>query len=142
MEGEATTAMNLEQFFAEKTKENPALAEEFAQAEAEMRLALQATEQRERQGLTQRQLAMQLGVSQSVVGRFERAGRTPGVDTLWRLATALNVHFDIGPNYSVHVFPHINATSLAELSGPVDTSSTRRAATREPRVRPRTRAGS
>ena len=96
--------MTLEQYFAHKVEENPALTDEFAQAEAELRLAVETARQRERQGLTQRQLAERMGVSQSVVGRFERAGRTPGVDTLWRLATALNVRFEIGPNFSIRVY--------------------------------------
>lgn len=47
---------------------------------------------RKRRGLTQTQLAEQVGVTQSVIGQYERGEKRPGVDILQKLATVLEVN--------------------------------------------------
>lgn len=46
---------------------------------------------RERAGLSQRQLAEKAGVSPGAIGQYETKKSKPSIDTLFRLATALNV---------------------------------------------------
>ena len=56
-----------------------------------MRLGRRAQEIREHQGLTQTQLAVQVGTSQSTISQIEAGDRNPSYKMLLRLASALNV---------------------------------------------------
>jgi predicted transcriptional regulator len=47
-------------------------------------------EQRAAKGLSQRQLAELCGTTQSAIARLERGGRPPRIDTLLRIADALD----------------------------------------------------
>ncbi len=87
------------------SEEDPEFAYELALATAEESLGQQAAGIRERLGLTQAELGKLIGVRQPSVARFEGAGRTPGVETLWEFATALGCEFVIGPNFSVRLEP-------------------------------------
>ena len=80
---------SLEEFIAEESGRDSCFSTESAQAEAELALGMQ------------RQLADRAGITQPALARFERAGRTPSAQTLWRLATALGVRFVLGRNYTV-----------------------------------------
>jgi ribosome-binding protein aMBF1 (putative translation factor) len=53
-------------------------------------VADQVAEQRLARGLTQRQLAELTGTTQSAIARLERGGRPPRIDTLLRIAEALD----------------------------------------------------
>jgi predicted nucleotidyltransferase len=55
-------------------------------------------EARRRAGLTQEQLAKQLGTTQAAVTRLERGRFFPSIRTLRRLAGVLGVSFEIGPD--------------------------------------------
>lgn len=55
------------------------------------RLGANVREMRGLRGLTQRELADRAGFSPSEVGEVERGRRVPRVDTLFRLAGALDV---------------------------------------------------
>jgi transcriptional regulator with XRE-family HTH domain len=46
-------------------------------------------ERRQEQGLSQRELAELVGTTQSAIARLERGGRPPRIDTLLRIADAL-----------------------------------------------------
>jgi HTH-type transcriptional regulator / antitoxin HipB len=48
-------------------------------------------------GLTQRAMAERLGVKQSALARWEAGATMPTLDTLFRLAQALNLEFSITP---------------------------------------------
>lgn len=89
----------------EQLMQNPDFARAVREAEAELDLAMQAAALREARGMTQAQLATAAGMRQPAVARFERAGRTPTVTTLWLLASALNARIVIGPEYQVHIEP-------------------------------------
>jgi transcriptional regulator with XRE-family HTH domain len=52
-------------------------------------IADQVAERRQELGLSQRQLAELVGTTQSAVARLERGGRPPRIDTLLRIADAL-----------------------------------------------------
>jgi transcriptional regulator with XRE-family HTH domain len=53
-------------------------------------IAEQVVEQRRVRGLSQQELALLCGTTQSAIARFERGGRPPRVDTLLRMAEALD----------------------------------------------------
>jgi ribosome-binding protein aMBF1 (putative translation factor) len=53
-------------------------------------IADQVAEQRLARGLSQRQLAELTGTTQSAIARLERGGRPPRIDTLLRIAEALD----------------------------------------------------
>lgn len=53
-------------------------------------IASQVTEQRARRGLSQRELAELTGTTQSAIARLEAGGRPPRIDTLLRIANALD----------------------------------------------------
>jgi transcriptional regulator with XRE-family HTH domain len=54
------------------------------------RIAEQVIEQRQARGLSQRELAELTGTTQSAIARLESGGRPPRIDTLLRIANALD----------------------------------------------------
>ena len=58
--------------------------------EAYAAIAAQVTDQRLSRRLSQRELAELCGTTQSAIARFERGGRPPKIDTLLRIAEALD----------------------------------------------------
>jgi transcriptional regulator with XRE-family HTH domain len=54
------------------------------------RIADQVAEQRRAQGLSQKELAELMGTTQSAIARLESGGRPPRIDTLLRIAEALD----------------------------------------------------
>lgn len=49
---------------------------------------------RKAMGITQKVLADKIRVEQSVIGRFERMGRTPTLEFLYKVAEGLNMHIE------------------------------------------------
>jgi predicted transcriptional regulator len=54
------------------------------------RIAGQVSERRQQMRLSQRELAELCGTTQSAIARLERGGRPPRIDTLLRIADALD----------------------------------------------------
>ena len=54
------------------------------------RIAEQVTEQRKARGLSQKELAELTGTTQSAIARLESGGSPPRIDTLLRIAEALD----------------------------------------------------
>ncbi len=54
------------------------------------RIAKQVVEQRKARGLSQQELAELTGTTQSAIARLESGGRPPRIDTLLRIAEALD----------------------------------------------------
>lgn len=50
--------------------------------------------------LTQAQLAERAGLKQSAIARIENQGSLPRIDTVFKIASALNSEFDFHPNYN------------------------------------------
>jgi len=53
-------------------------------------IADQVADRRQERGLSQRELAELVGTTQSAIARLERGGRPPRIDTLLRIADALD----------------------------------------------------
>lgn len=62
-------------------------------------IADQVADQRRARGLSQAELAKLCGTTQSAIARLESGGRPPRIDTLLRLATALDceLHIELRP---------------------------------------------
>ena len=62
-------------------------------------IADKVAERRAERGLSQRELAELCGTTQSAIARLERGGRPPRIDTLLRIAEALEceLHVDLVP---------------------------------------------
>ena len=60
-------------------------------------------------GLTQCAMAQRLGVKQSALARWEAGDTMPTLDTLFRLARALNLEFSITPDSPLVVTSHVAA---------------------------------
>lgn len=58
-------------------------------------LAVQVEAERGRRGLTQAEVAELCGTTQSAVARLERGTRPPRLDTLLRIANALDCELDV-----------------------------------------------
>jgi transcriptional regulator with XRE-family HTH domain len=58
-------------------------------------LSVQVEAERGRRGLTQAELAELCGTTQSAVARLERGTRPPRLDTLLRIANALDCELDV-----------------------------------------------
>jgi transcriptional regulator with XRE-family HTH domain len=59
------------------------------------RIAAQVVQQRHARDLSQAELASLVGTSQSAIARLESGGRPPRIDTLLRIADALDCELDI-----------------------------------------------
>lgn len=73
----------------------PEFDEAYHQADYDIRLGAAIRRLRRRVGLTQTQLATQMGTSQSAVVRLEAGSVTPTLDTLQRAARALGARLTV-----------------------------------------------
>ncbi len=89
--------MNLQEYIEEREAREPAFrtAREALRPQYEFRRALIAA--RLGAGLTQTELAVVLGTTQSAIARLESGTIVPSVETLCRLADHLGIHFEITP---------------------------------------------
>ncbi len=87
----------VEQLFAEREKASPAFKEAMERERPwyEFRLAL--IKARQDRGLNQRQMAEVLQMKQPALVRLERGAVKPTVETLAKLAAALELTFEIRP---------------------------------------------
>jgi transcriptional regulator with XRE-family HTH domain len=85
------------QYVQEQIEKNPEFAAEYAKAQMETRFAIALAMLREKQGMTQQQLAEAAGLSQPMLARYEN-GQIPTVPTLQRLAAALGARVLLLPD--------------------------------------------
>jgi ribosome-binding protein aMBF1 (putative translation factor) len=74
------------------------LRERFAHAEDGWlfaQIAEQVVARRQELGLSQQELAVLVGTTQSAIARLESGGRPPRIDTLLRIATALDCELNV-----------------------------------------------
>lgn len=85
-------------FRAQFTEEELREADERAAAElAVLTIAIAIRRARKKAGMTQIELAAATDITQAQISRIERGEYEPRIDTLSRIATALNTQFVIGP---------------------------------------------
>lgn len=96
MKVKTKASVSLDEVFSGSEKD-PRWKAAYARADIEVRTAIQIAKARERAHLTQSQLAKALGTTQSVISRIERADQNITLETLSRIATALNksLHIDL-----------------------------------------------
>lgn len=90
-------------YVREQKEKSPRVATALAEAESEARLAVLLAQLRERRGWTQRQLADVAGIRQPQIARIESGAYFPNLETLWKLADALNATVKIGPRRAISI---------------------------------------
>ncbi len=88
---------DLDAFIAARTARNPNFPELLQAELATRRLVLQLAAERERQGLSQEQVAAALGTKQPNVARLERGGVDPKHSSLARYASLLGWRITLEP---------------------------------------------
>jgi predicted transcriptional regulator len=86
------------EYIREQIKKNPKFADDLAEADREVAIAVELAKLRERRGLSQTQLAQLAGMKQPQVARLESGAYFPAIGTLIRLLAALGGKIEIGPN--------------------------------------------
>lgn len=81
--------MLLDEVFA-RSEKDPKWAVAYEKADIEVRMAIQIAKARQKAHLTQGQLAKAIGTTQSVISRIERADQNLTLETLSKIASALN----------------------------------------------------
>ncbi len=79
---------NYEKFFQEQMK-NPEIREEYEALEPEFAVIQAIIDARKESGLTQKELANRVGMTQSDISKLENGMANPSLKTLQRLATGL-----------------------------------------------------
>ena len=85
------------EFMAEMFKKHPGLKEECEATEMELIYHRTFIEAREKKGLTQKELAMNIGVAQPALARFESGRSNPTVASLSKFLRALGLKLKIVP---------------------------------------------
>ena len=99
----ATKTSTHDDYVAEREARDPEFraAREALRPQYEFRRALIGS--RIHAGITQAELAERVGTTQSAIARLEGGSVTPSVAMLCRLASALDVRFEIGPKEGLTV---------------------------------------
>ncbi len=82
------TGISLDEVFS-KSEKDPKWKAAYARADIEVKLAVQISQARARAHLTQAALAKEIGTTQSVISRIERADQNLTIETLSKIAEAL-----------------------------------------------------
>lgn len=85
-----------DELLQEQLRDDPEFRAEWERTALARAVALRVITYRSQHGLSQRALAERLGMKQPQVARLERGDVTPTIDTLMRLAGALDVEFVLG----------------------------------------------
>lgn len=88
-----------DELLQEELRDDPEFRAEWERTALARAVALRVVTYRSQHGLSQRALAERLGMKQPQVARLERGDVTPTIETLMRLAGALDVEFvlDVHP---------------------------------------------
>ncbi|MDN5940617.1 MAG: helix-turn-helix transcriptional regulator [Nitrospira sp.] len=86
------------EYIKEQMKKHPKFAEDVAEADREVAIAVELAKLREQRGLSQAQLAQLAGMKQPQIARLESGAYFPAIGTLIRLLAALGGKIELGPN--------------------------------------------
>jgi DNA-binding XRE family transcriptional regulator len=98
--------MNLSDYVAEREARDPEFKAALEEMHPQFEFRFALVNARIEGGLTQRDLALRLGVKQSALARWEAGQTMPTLATLFRVAKTLNVDFAITPDAPLMVTPH------------------------------------
>jgi transcriptional regulator with XRE-family HTH domain len=85
------------QYVNEQIKKHPKFAEDLAEAERDVAIAVELARLRERRRLSQTEVARMTGMKQSQIARVERGVHMPALGTLLKLLTVLGGTLELGP---------------------------------------------
>lgn len=85
-------------YVAEREKRDPKFRKLREQGQPIFEFQLALIRARTKVGLTQHELAVLLGTTQSAVAKWENGTTIPKIDTVQRLAQVLGVNFEITPS--------------------------------------------
>jgi predicted transcriptional regulator len=85
------------EYIKEQIKKNPKFADDLAEADREVAIAVELAKLREQRGLSQTQLAQLVGMKQPQIARLESGAYFPAIGTLIRLLAALGGKLELGP---------------------------------------------
>ena len=71
--------------------------EEIVASDARVKLAIALSKARKAQGLTQKELSEKTGIRQPVISRLEHGDTSTQIDSLIKLATAMNMEMQVVP---------------------------------------------
>ncbi|MEI8356126.1 MAG: helix-turn-helix transcriptional regulator [Deltaproteobacteria bacterium] len=97
-------AISLDEVFA-GSKKDPRWNAAYAEADIEVRLAIQIAKAREKSHMTQGQLAKAVGTTQSVISRIERANQNLTIKTLGKIAFVLHTDLVIQLRNNTSQYP-------------------------------------
>lgn len=86
--------------YEKKLFKNPEFRELYEESQPEFEITKAIIRARIERKITQKELARRMHTTQSVISRVERAGTTPSISFLKRLAKALNASLQIHFKYS------------------------------------------
>jgi ribosome-binding protein aMBF1 (putative translation factor) len=86
---------NYEEYLQSKLK-NPSFRKEYEKEYQRIKLAYEMSQLRKKKKMSQSELAKKIGTTQSVVARMEAGKQNFSIDTLSRVANALNCEVKIG----------------------------------------------
>lgn len=95
--------MKFRDWLEEEMERDPEFRAEWEASEPEFQFRSALIGARLEAGLTQATLAERIGTKQSAIARLESGSANPSFDMLGRLATALNISFEVMPGLEVHV---------------------------------------
>ena len=94
---------SLQEFKAKRMKD-PAFAKVYAESEPEINIIRAIVEARNRQNLTQKELAEKTGIAQTEISRIESGARNPSLKILQRLADGMGMVLKVSfePKREIH----------------------------------------
>ena len=79
----------------EELLKNPEVRKGYDKAERAYQLSVQVRKIREKAGISQSELARRMGTTQPAIARLEAGGGNPNIDTLGKIADALDVELSV-----------------------------------------------
>src|SRR4051795_4337435 len=101
-------------------------AEAYPELPEHSRIGERLRAERQRKGLTVREIARRVGVSPSLISQIERDKVNPSVSTLWGLVTVLGLQMgDLFSNLAADAAPGVQPLAPPAASGPVTAPGSR-----------------
>jgi ribosome-binding protein aMBF1 (putative translation factor) len=87
--------VNIKQVIGEKKQKNPDFAQAYSEVEKEYELVRQIVRIRKTKRITQRELALKVGIHQQVISRFEREKHIPTLTGFLKILNGLDLDLNL-----------------------------------------------